>query len=151
MTVAMMSISYSRTWTKFFTGVTVGHSTLTNPKVYKWTSAPLDNLYPNPPHNYTLAGLCIKHSLINRYLGLLVQSDLKWEAHYNLISAKAYKVLGLLKRTFSSTNSIRTIIFPHTALNYATYCHWKKYKGEPQSLFLPQPHLLWPIRNDSST
>ncbi len=63
---------------------------------------------PAQPSTYTLAGSCIKYSLINKDLGLLVQSDLKWEAHYNSISAKAYKMLGLLKRTFSSTNSSDT-------------------------------------------
>ena len=44
----------------------------------------------------------------NKYLGLVFQSDFKWVSHYNKISAKAYQKLGLLKRTFSSSNSVET-------------------------------------------
>ncbi len=44
----------------------------------------------------------------NKDRGLIFQSDLKWVSHYNQISAKAYKKLGLLKRTFSSSNSVDT-------------------------------------------
>ncbi len=87
-------LNWSNRWSLFFNE---------SKSIYKWTSPPLDNLL-NLPHT----GSCIKHSMINKDLGLLVQSNLKWEAHYNSISAKAYKVLGLLKRTFSSTNSIKT-------------------------------------------
>ena len=35
-------------------------------------------------------------------LGILLSSDLTWENHYNLILGKAYKILGLIRRTFST-------------------------------------------------
>ncbi len=63
---------------------------------------------PPPQSSYTLAGLNITHSMSNKDLGLVFQSDLKWVSHYNQISAKAYQKLGLLKRTFSSSNSVET-------------------------------------------
>ncbi len=37
-----------------------------------------------------------------------MQENLKWDHHYDSISAKAYQKLGLIKRTFSTSNSIST-------------------------------------------
>ena len=34
-------------------------------------------------------------------LGVLVAQDLSWDSHYKLISGKAYKMLGLIRRSFS--------------------------------------------------
>ena len=34
-------------------------------------------------------------------LGVLVTQDLSWDSHYKLISGKAYKMLGLIRRSFS--------------------------------------------------
>ncbi len=53
-------------------------------------------------HLYTLRESCIKYSLVNRDLGLLVQSDLKWKTHYNSISTKAYR----LSENFCETSAI---------------------------------------------
>ena len=34
-------------------------------------------------------------------LGIILSSNLTWDAHYNQIIAKAYSILGLLRRIFS--------------------------------------------------
>ena len=39
------------------------------------------------------------------YLGVTLQSDLKWNKHVENISAKANKTLGLLKRNLKTSNS----------------------------------------------
>ena len=44
-------------------------------------------------------------------LGVLLQSKLNWSNHYmyNLMCSKAYKVLNLVRRSFSSSNFVVTI------------------------------------------
>ena len=44
----------------------------------------------------------------HRDLGVLFQNNLSWSNHYNLICSRAYKVLYLLQRSFSMSNSIFT-------------------------------------------
>ena len=41
-------------------------------------------------------------------LGITMSYDLSWSKHIAQISSKAYRILGLLRRTFSATNSTTT-------------------------------------------
>jgi len=41
-------------------------------------------------------------------LGLIITQTLTWESHYKLISGKAYKILGLIRRSFSGSGPIMT-------------------------------------------
>ena len=49
---------------------------------------------------YTISGKVIDHITHHKGLGILFSSDLSWTEHYNHITPKAYKTLGLLCRTF---------------------------------------------------
>ena len=44
-------------------------------------------------------------------LGLLLADNLSWREHYNKISSKAYKYLGLLRRTFKTCYSIKASLY----------------------------------------
>ena len=46
-----------------------------------------------PPHSH------------HKDLGIVISSDLSWNFYYDYISSRAYKLLNLLKRSFSSTKS----------------------------------------------
>ena len=57
-------------------------------------------------------------------LGIIFCSDLSWSKHYNHISAKAYRQLGLIRRTFSTSISVRAkkLIFLSLVRSQLTYC-----------------------------
>ena len=56
--------------------------------------------------NYHLNGKQISSIAAHKDLGLFVSADLTWRSHYQLISSRAYKMLGILRRVFSSSVSV---------------------------------------------
>ena len=46
----------------------------------------------------------ILHTDSHKDLGLVLSEDLSWNKHYTFIIARAYKILGLIRRTFSSSH-----------------------------------------------
>ena len=57
-------------------------------------------------------------------LGILLSHDLSWKQHYEFLSSKAYKILGLLRRTFSRDSSIhdKKILYLSLVKSKLTYC-----------------------------
>ena len=55
---------------------------------------------------YQLNGQQISSKGEGKDLGLTIAADFAWRPHYRLISSKAYKMLGLLRRVFSSSVSV---------------------------------------------
>ena len=57
-------------------------------------------------------------------LGIYISSDLSWTHHHNSIVAKAYKMLGLLRRTFGAFHSITTKkqLYLTLVCSQLTYC-----------------------------
>ena len=61
---------------------------------------------PHSQHQYSISGHQIVPCNQHTDLGVMMTSDTSWSNNIALISSKAYKKLGLLRRTFCSTNSI---------------------------------------------
>ena len=51
---------------------------------------------------YTINRTLIKSVLQHKDLGVTFSSDFNWSAHYNILTTKAYKTLGLIRRTFKN-------------------------------------------------
>ena len=51
--------------------------------------------------NYSLHGQVLQHVTSAKYLGVTIQSDLKWNTHINNICKKANNTLGFLKRNLN--------------------------------------------------
>ena len=72
-----------------------------------------------------------------RDLGVIISGDLTWTSHYNKITSKAYRSLGLLRRTFSKVLAIATkrTLYLSLVRSHLMYCSqvWK-------------PHLLGDIK-----
>ena len=52
----------------------------------------------------------IPHVNSHKDLGLTLSKDLSWDKHYKDITAHAYKMLGLIRNTFSPTHSPSTLV-----------------------------------------
>ena len=75
-------------------------------------------------HSYNLNNVIIASSSTHKDLGITVSTHLSWSTHYETLLEKAYKILGLLRRTFSSSNCIATKKSLYVALvrSLVTYC-----------------------------
>ena len=80
---------------------------------------------------YTIHGNAIPHSSSCKDLGINLSDNLSWRLHYQTITSKAYKSLGLLRRIFNDTycplarkNLYISII--RSTLLYCS-CLWKPY------------------------
>ena len=82
-------------------------------KIAKWSQKWLLNLNErkckcmhigreNPKIRYHLNNVEIEETTIERDLGVLISNDLKWKQRCTLVAQKANRLLGILKRTFSS-------------------------------------------------
>jgi len=52
---------------------------------------------------YVVNGKPIKQLLQHKDLGVTFSTDLNWTPHCNIITAKSYQTLGLIKRTFKTS------------------------------------------------
>ena len=63
---------------------------------------------PSSSSTYYLNGDSISDMVCHHDLGVIMSRDLSWSNHYDYISAKAYKTLGLIHRSFHHISSIST-------------------------------------------
>ena len=75
-------------------------------------------------YDYKIGSNSITSKDTHRDLGILLQTSLNWSNHYDHICCKAYRVLSLLRRSFSSTNSIFTKkkLYISLVRSQLTYC-----------------------------
>ena len=100
---SLTHISSNQTYTIYQNGVTIGsfHLTLA---LLRFTSSSSPTFIESYYLNNTTISLVDHH----KDLGGIFSSNLSWDNHYNHISRRAYKILGLLRRTFSSTSFTET-------------------------------------------
>ena len=58
------------------------------------------------PPSHFISGVEIPLVKSTRDLGVLISDTLSWSDHIHLITSKAYKMLGLIRRSFSDTLSV---------------------------------------------
>ena len=90
---------------------------LTHPRVF------IFHLALNLPHHNILSNECpINLPSSHKDLGVIVSSDLQWHHHHDHILGIAYKILGIIKRTFSRSNSATTKLNISLIKSQLTYC-----------------------------
>ena len=64
------------------------------------------------------------NSMLGTSLGVLMSKDLSWEDHYDYMLSKAYKIFGLLCRSFAKAISIHTkkVLYISLVRSKPTYC-----------------------------
>ena len=78
---------------------------------------------PDVTPTYTINGRVIGHKTQHKDLGILFTSDLSWSQHYQLITSKAYKTLGLLRRTFTGNSTqAKKLLYISLVRSQLLYC-----------------------------
>ena len=97
--------------------------------------------------NYSINSKQISSKAVGEDLGLSISANFTWQLHYHSISSKAYKLLGLLRRVFSSSMSVSakwSLFFVQafsTYLQYGTHTSswissvWNLYRRDLLNLF----------------
>ena len=75
--------------------------------------------HANPNHQYTLRGLPMSDTLVEKDLGVHIDTDLKFRRHASTVVAKATQVLAVVRRSFASLDTFtlpllyKTLVRPH--------------------------------------
>ena len=82
---------------------------------------------PKPTHStfhYTINNSTISIQEHHRDLGVIMSNNFTWNAHYIFISAQAYKILGLIRRSFCTGHHSRTkkILYLSLVRSKLIYC-----------------------------
>ena len=81
--------------------------------------------------SYNLSDTAISITDFQKDLGLVVSNNLSWENHYNHIIPRAYKILGLIRRSFNpSLNlSVKMKLYLTLVRSQLMYCTptWRPY------------------------
>ena len=86
---------------------------------------------PTEAVTYYINGKIISSVNRTKDLGILLSSSLNWDDHYNSILSKAYKILGLMCRTFSANLiPVKKKFYISLVLAQLLYCSpvWLAYK-----------------------
>ena len=70
-----------------------------------YSSLNQDPITNTPPLSYSINNLTVSEKTTHRDLGIIFSVTLQWRPHYDNITAKAYKILGLLHRIFKNSIS----------------------------------------------
>ena len=61
---------------------------------------------PHLQTSYSIGNNVISKVTTHRNPGIIISSDLDWEPHHQHIVSKAYRMLGLLRRSFSTNVTV---------------------------------------------
>ena len=92
---------------------------------------PISGVFEGDP--YSIDGCKVSKKVSHRDLGIIFSAHMSWHCHYEFIVGKAYKVLGLLRRTFKCSNSILIKKFYIYILLDRVYCIAPPYGGPIKS------------------
>jgi hypothetical protein len=109
-------------------------------------------------HNYLLHNHTLESVSSAKYLGITLQSDLRWTQHTNNIVANANKSLGFLKRNLKTSNtnikSQAYLSLVRSKLEYACSV-WDPHTAEHRNkhLYIPKEEQdqncsMWDTRSD---
>ena len=80
---------------------------------------------------YNINGHILSQSISCKGLGVILTSTLSWRQHYDMITSKAYKSLGFLRRVFKNSHCVQARKFLYISIVRANllYCSplWRPY------------------------
>ena len=102
------------------------------------------DLFINP---YRIDNCEVSKKVSHRDLGIIFSANMSWSFHYEHIVSKAYRALGLLRRSFQSQprKLYIYILLDHVYCTVPLYggltrfnmlCFWKEYSARLANLFL---------------